>query len=119
MQLNDYPKAIARAQCQILKLDQQIRTLNQSAAVFLAVIERDVAFDINLRNDAQRRAKRMELMETRLDYVEASLALKYAQDKRTEKEIELLLLRNQLSLLKFDRREMIARLELEVIHSRS
>lgn len=45
MQLNDYPKTIAKVQCEILKLDQQIRTLNESAAVFLAVIEREIAFD--------------------------------------------------------------------------
>lgn len=56
-------------------------------------------------------------METNPDYIEASLALKYAQDKRAEKDIELQLLRNQFSLLKLDRRETIARLELEATNS--
>lgn len=117
MQLNDYPQAIAKLQSQILKLDQQIRTLNESAAVFLAVIDREIAFDLDLKNDSQRKAKRMELMETNADYIEASLALKYAQDKRAEKEIELQLLKNQFSLLKLDRRETIARIELEAANT--
>lgn len=119
MQLDDYPKAIAQLQAQILKLDQQIRTLNESAVVFLAAIDRHIAFDVTLKNDNQRKAKRVELMETSPDYIEASLALKYAQDKRGELDIELQLLRNQFSLLKLDRRETIARLELEATHSRN
>jgi hypothetical protein len=104
MQLNEYPQAIAKLQGHILNLDQQIRTLNESAAVFLAVIDREIAFDLNLKNDSQRKAKRMELMETKADYIEASLALKYAQDKRARLEIDLQLVHNQFSLLKLDRR---------------
>jgi uncharacterized protein YxjI len=112
MKLTEYPTAIADLQKEMLKLDQKLRTLRESVAFCLNSIDRQIAFNQDLKNDSQRKAKRAELMETDGDYIEASLQLKNAEDIRAELEIDLQLLRNTFSLLKLERREAIAAMEL-------
>jgi hypothetical protein len=83
--------------------------------IFLGKIDRDIAFDPTLKNDAQRKVRRQELMETDANYFRATLDLKNAQDKRTSLDIQLQLLRNEFSVLKLERREAIAQLELQAV----
>jgi chromosome segregation ATPase len=112
IKLNQYPEAIADLQRKLLKTDQRIRQLAESVAILTAAIERQIAFDVSLKNDSQRKARRVELMESDGDYISASIALKAAQDRRESLLIELQLLRNQFSVLKLDMREAIAVKEL-------
>jgi hypothetical protein len=112
MKLNEYPTMIADLQRQMLKLDQQLRTLRESVTFCLSAIDRHIAFDQNLKNDSQRKAKRTELMESDPDYIQALLELRQAEDCRAESEIDLQLLQSQFSLLKLERREAIAQMEL-------
>jgi hypothetical protein len=113
MKLHDYPIAIAKLQRQTLKLDQRLCTLRESVAFCLSAIDRQIAFDQSLKNDAQRKAKRVELMESDSDYIQALLELRQAEDRKAELDIDLQLLRNQFSLLKLERREAIAAMELQ------
>uniref|UniRef100_B8HKQ5 Uncharacterized protein n=1 Tax=Cyanothece sp. (strain PCC 7425 / ATCC 29141) TaxID=395961 RepID=B8HKQ5_CYAP4 len=110
--LTQYPEAIAGLQRRLLRTDQQIRQLSESVAIFSAAIDRQIAFDPTLKNDAQRRARRTELLESDGDYIAASIALKEAQDRREDLLIELQLLRNQFSVLKLGMREAIALKEM-------
>jgi hypothetical protein len=114
-QLQQFPEAIADLQHRILRADQQIRQLSESVAIFSAAIDREIAFDPNLKNDAQRRARRSELMESDGDYIEAANALKSEQDKREMLLIELQLLHNQFAVLKLGMREAIALKEMSAL----
>jgi hypothetical protein len=113
MNLHDYPTAIAQVQRQLLKRTQQLRTLQEGLAFCLSAIDRQVAFDQGLKNDNQRKARRAELMESDSDYIRALLELRQVEDDRAELEIDLQLLQSQLALLKLERRDAIARLELQ------
>lgn len=115
LQLSQYPDAIADLQRQLLKADRQVRQLSESVMILTAAIDRQIAFDTSLKNDAQRKAKRIELMGSDSDYITASIALRAAQDRRESVLIELQLLRNQFSILKLDRQEAIAAKQLAAI----
>jgi hypothetical protein len=119
MQLNDYPQAIATLQRQILDLDQNILGLQETLCILGVEIEKQIVADASLSNDTKRKARRLELQQSDLDYCKASIELKTAQAKRDGLDIELHLLRNQFAVLKLDRRETIARIELEASQSAS
>lgn len=110
----DYPDAIARIQRQILDLDQHLIGLTESVKIFEAEIDKAIAFDVTLKNEAQRKARRIELQQTDGDYYAASRLLKETKEKRETLAIELELLRNQFAILKLEKHEVIARLEVEI-----
>jgi hypothetical protein len=114
MKLIEYPVAIAEKQRQLLQTDQHIRRLQDILNRLTAEIDTEIAFDVELKNDAQRKAKRLELMSSS-DYRRAVTNLQIAQDNRAEIEIDLSLLRNQFSVLKLELREAIATRELQVV----
>jgi hypothetical protein len=111
MKLSEYPEVIARLQYQILDLDQLIISLAESVKIFEAEIDKQIAFDSNLKNDAQRKARRIELQQTDGDYYTASRQLLETKSKRDLLQIQLELVKNQFSVLKLEKREAIARAE--------
>jgi len=113
MRLIDYPAAIAQQQREFLREEQHVRRLQEIVNRYTADIDAQIAFDTDLRNDAQRKAKRIELMRSP-DRQRAWANLQMAQDRRAEIEIDLNLLRNQFSVLKLEMREAIALRELQV-----
>ena len=114
MKLVDYPATIAERQRDLLQADQRIRRLQDVLNRLTADIDTTIAFDTELRNDAQRKAKRLELMSS-AEYRKAVANLQIAQDERAEVEIDLSLLRNQFSVLKLEKREAIAIRELQLV----
>lgn len=114
MKLLDYPAAIAEQQRKVLQADQRIRRLQDVVYHLTAEIDTAIAFDASLKNDAQRKAKRLELMSA-VEYRTAVANLQIAQDQRAELDIDLTLLRNQLSVLKLEKREAITVRELQLI----
>jgi hypothetical protein len=114
MRLLDYPANIAQKQRELLQAEQHIRRLQDILNRITAEVDTTIAFDGELRNDAQRKAKRLELMKTS-DYRKAATNLQIAQDRRAEIEIDLGLLRNQFSVLKLEIRESIASRELQML----
>jgi hypothetical protein len=120
MNLNEYPQAIAKLQTQAtnfdLAIDQTQTVLKQieseiDSAMPAAGVA--IAFDTTLKNDAQRKAKRSELLDEHPNYWEQQEILAQAKAKREAVFIELCLRRNEFSVLKLERREAIARLELQ------
>ncbi|MGE5657222.1 MAG: hypothetical protein ACM37W_11480 [Actinomycetota bacterium] len=107
MHLKDYPKAIATRQYELLQLNHEIRRHSQSVNLFTASIDRKIAYDPNLKNEAQRKARRFELMQQDSDYLVASQALEQVTDQRDSLLIELDLLRNQFSVLRLELREAL------------
>ncbi|MBD3883098.1 hypothetical protein IFO70_15140 [Phormidium tenue FACHB-886] len=114
MKLIDYPAAIAQQQRSLLREEQHVRRLQEVVNRIIAEIDTQIAFDTDLRNDAQRKAKRVELMRSP-EYQRAFVNLQMAQDRRSEIEIDLNLLRNQFSVLKLEMREAIATRELQML----
>lgn len=114
MKLIDYPAAIAEKQRDLLQADQRIRRLQDVLNRLTAEIDTTIAFDTELKNDAQRKAKRLELMSAP-DYRKAVANLQMAQDERAEIDIDLSLLRNLFSVLKLEKRDTIATRELQVL----
>ena len=64
MRLLDYPATIAQKQRELLQSEQHIRRLQDILNRLTAEVDTTIAFDSDLRNDAQRKAKRLELMKT-------------------------------------------------------
>ncbi|HIK55855.1 MAG TPA: hypothetical protein IGS37_11915 [Synechococcales cyanobacterium M55_K2018_004] len=116
MKLTDYPDAIAQKQRQLLQAEQHIRRLQDVLDRMTAEIDTTIAFDFTLKNDAQRKAKRSELMQA-VEYRRALANLLAAQDRRTELEIDLGLLRNQFSALKLEMREAITHREMQLLEA--
>lgn len=114
MKLIDYPAEIAEKQRQLLRTEQHIRRLQEIVNRLTAEIDTAIAFDDDLKNDAQRKAKRLELMSM-AEYRKAVANLLMAQDERAEIEIDANLLRNQFSVLKLQLREAISGRELQVL----
>lgn len=113
MNLNEYPAAIASIQRQLLKADEEIRQLTESVSWAESAIDRQIAFNETLKNDAQRKARKAELLQTDEVYIEAAIALKHAQNRRAELLIELERLRNCFSILKLEIKAAIAQRLLE------
>lgn len=114
MRLLDYPATIAQKQRELLQAEQHIRRLQDILNRLTAEVDTTIAFDGELRNDAQRKAKRLELMKSS-DSRKAATNLQMAHDRRSEIEIDLGLLRNQFSVLKLEIRESIATRELQML----
>jgi hypothetical protein len=113
LELNEYPRAIAALQQDLHHSSQQIRRERENLAFCNNAIDRAIAFNSDLKNDTQRKAKRAELCEKDGDYIKASNELKRLEDLRGELEIDLQLLQATFSLLKLERRESIAQMERE------
>ncbi|GAB4377990.1 MAG: hypothetical protein Kow00121_28940 [Elainellaceae cyanobacterium] len=114
MKLLDYPATIAEKQRELLQTDQRIRRLKDVLDRLTAEIDTTIAFDAELRNDAQRKAKRLDLMKSG-EYRKAVANFQIAQDERAALEIDLALLRNQFSVLKLEKREAISLREMQLL----
>lgn len=108
--LADYPGLIAVAQIALLQSDQLVREAQEQVDIRVAQIEAAIAFDESLKNDAQRKARRSELMVT----CETTTAtLQTLKDERTQKQIDLDLVLNQFAVAKLERRHATAMLEVQ------
>lgn len=113
MQLTNYPKAIAKLQKELLSLDQEIQSYQLYMKETETEVDNLVAFDSTLKNDAQRKAKRQQLLDERENYQEWKQAFTQVSATRKEVFIELCLRRNEFSVLKLEKREAIALLEVQ------
>jgi SUMO ligase MMS21 Smc5/6 complex component len=107
MELHEYPEAIASAQHLSLKQKQEIYSLQAELDHLSGQIDYAIAFDVELKNDLQRKAKRFELMNSD-EYIQIDQALQAAKYKLAELEIEQQRLLNQFSVAKLEARQQIA-----------
>ena len=112
LNLLEFPEKIANHRRQLLAASQNVRALQEALVTKTAKIDHLVAHDETLTNDTKRKARRAELMDD-ADYKALLSDLQIATDKRTEIEINLSLLLDQFSVLKLEKREGIARLEVQ------
>jgi chromosome segregation ATPase len=108
MKLREYPQAIAQATEAVNYLEQQIAELRRSIAHVEGKADLIVAFETDLKNDNQRRARRFEILDADPHY--QSLQTQFLQ-LTTEKSNALAYLenlRNQFSAAKLEMRWAIA-----------
>jgi len=108
MKLSQYPALIDQAAQAVNDLDLKIAELRQDIAVLEGKAEVIVAFEANLKNDNQRKARRFELLQ---DNQEHQLLLNKLVRLTTDKSnaiAHLEYLRNQFSVAKLEARWAIA-----------
>jgi hypothetical protein len=113
MHLRQYPTAIATKQLELLELRQTTRRVKDAIALRESLIESAIAFDPDLKNDGQRKAKRIELTQTDQDLIELTERLSELDSQQQRVEIDLNLLLNKFAIAKLEKRQTIAQLETE------
>ena len=100
----------------IYSLEQDLRTakielacLEDSMDLYKFEVEKAIASDDTLKNDNQRKAKRLEL-QNKPDYSQMITSIVKAKDKINHLEIELNLSNNRFSVAKLRSRHEIANL---------
>lgn len=109
-QLKQYPSAIASVEKELLKLNGEIVIQNQLISFLNADLEKAIANDRELKNEQQRKTKRLELRQ-QPDYLEVQQKLIQITEKRDLTLINLNQLRNEFSVIKLELKAQIAHLE--------
>lgn len=110
--LEDYPHAIARAQTAIANLELAINQTQDELKLVEMAIDQQVAFDKELKNDGQRKAKRKALLGQDDGYDLLKGKLQTDQLTRERMNIRLSLLLNQFSVAKIQARQQTAQLAI-------
>lgn len=108
MQLSHYPGAIAEAAQRVNELDSEIMAVQQLLDRVEGNADRVSAFDIDLKNDAQRRSRRFEVLLTDREYQTATNTLMRLTAEKANALAHLEYLRNQFSVAKLETRRAIA-----------
>lgn len=108
--LADYPHEIAKLRSAIARLDNQITDLSTQLETIEAEIDACVAFDADLKNDQQRRAKRAQLKADHPTHTDLTANLRHIEQERLKLDIKLNLTRDLFSVAKLQKRHEIATL---------
>ncbi|EDX75134.1 hypothetical protein [Coleofasciculus chthonoplastes] len=109
MNMSQYPAAIAQAAQTVNDLDSQIQAVQLNIHRLEASIDKQIAFDSELKNDSQRKARRFELLEVNLEYQHALNTVMRLTNQKANAVANLEYLRNQFSVAKLEARLAIAR----------
>lgn len=107
-QLNHYPSAIAQAAQRVNEIDSQLMAVQHQINRFEGNADRVAAFETDLKNDAQRRARRFEVLLVNQDYQKAMDTLIQLTAEKANAIAHLEYLRNQFSVAKLEARLKIA-----------
>ncbi|MFN6488115.1 MULTISPECIES: hypothetical protein [unclassified Nostoc] len=117
MQLSHYPAAIAQAAQRANEIDSQLMAVQHQINRFEGNADRIAAFEIDLKNDAQRKARRFEVLLVNQEYQKAiDTQIRLTLDKANA-IAHLEYLRNQFSVAKLEARLAIAQ-QLSDLESR-
>ncbi|QSJ15476.1 hypothetical protein JYQ62_27070 [Nostoc sp. UHCC 0702] len=108
MQLSHYPSAIAQAAQRMNELDSQLMAVQHQINRFEGNADRAAAFDGDLKNDAQRKARRFEVLVVNHEYQKAIDMQIQLSLERANAFAHLEYLRNQFSVAKLEARLAIA-----------
>lgn len=108
LSLGQYPAAIAKVSNQILAIDEQIQEFKMRGEAIESGIELVVAFDAELKNDSQRKAKKLQGLQASTHYQQAITALSRLGNDRTDLVNQLEQLRGEFSVAKLEFRAAIA-----------
>ncbi|MBW4560120.1 MAG: hypothetical protein KME32_03005 [Mojavia pulchra JT2-VF2] len=108
IQLSHYPAAITQAAQRVNELDSQLMAVQQQINRFEGNADRVAAFDMDLKNDAQRKARRFEVLLVNQEYQKAMDMLLQLTADKANAIAHLEYLRNQFSVAKLEARLAIA-----------
>ncbi|KYC44221.1 hypothetical protein WA1_01585 [Scytonema hofmannii PCC 7110] len=108
MQLNHYPAAIAQAVQRVNEIDSQLMAVQHQINRFEGNADRNAAFDMDLKNDTQRKARRFELLLVNQEYQKAMDTLIHLTSDKANAVAHVEYLRNQFSVAKLETRLAIA-----------
>lgn len=111
IKLEKYPIQIAELSKELVRVQNQQRRLSETLALIDNQIDRAIAFDTDLRNDSQRKAKSKELREESSQRAELSAQLQELGDRIRLLEIDIEYYRNEYRLRVLLLRQEVARLE--------
>lgn len=115
--MSQYPAAIAQASQVVNEIDSQIAAVGQHIARLEGNADRISAFEIALKNDNQRRARRFELLCVDQEYQTAQNTLLRLISEKASALSHLEYLRNQFSVAKLEVKMAIAQ-QLAGVESR-
>jgi hypothetical protein len=108
VQLSYYPTAIAQAAQRVNEIDSQLMAVQQQINRFEGNADRSAAFDMDLKNDAQRKSRRFEVLMVNQEYQQAiDMQMRFSIEKANA-IAHLEYLRNQFSVAKLETRMAIA-----------
>lgn len=117
MKLNYYPDAIARALEGVNEFDQKVTRLRQTMAHVEGEAELIVAFDTNLKNEDQRKARRFQILSTHANYESLQEQFVRLTTERSNAIAQLERLRDQFNVAKLEARLAIVE-KLSMVESR-
>ena len=109
MQLSHYPSAIAQAAQRTNEIDSQLMAVQYHINRLEGNADRIAAFEPDLKNDNQRKARRFEVLLTNQEYQKALDTLMQLTNERANALAHLEYLRNQFSVAKLEARSAIAK----------
>ena len=109
MKLNQYPVAIAQAAQTVNELESQIAAVQLVINRIEGNADKVAAFETDLKNDNQRKARRFEVLQVNLEYQQSLNTLIRLTAERGNAVAQLEYLRNQFSVAKLETRLAIAR----------
>lgn len=108
LSLSQYPTAIAQASQAVNEIEYRLNEARQHLARLEGNAERVVAFEANLKNDNQRRARRFEVLQANLEYRHANDALNRLMMEKANATAQLEHLRNEFAVAKLETQLAIA-----------
>ncbi|MBE9031913.1 hypothetical protein IQ266_19440 [filamentous cyanobacterium LEGE 11480] len=106
--LNQYPAAIAQAAQAVNEIDHRINDTKHHLAKMDGNAEMVVAFDVTLKNDNQRKARRFEVLQANLEYEKATKTLNRLTTDRANAMAMLEQLRNEFHVGKLEAQTAMA-----------
>jgi hypothetical protein len=117
MRLSVYPDAIAKAAEAVNLLDRRIGEVRQDIVRLEGKADLVVAFEVGLKNEDQRKARRFQILQDNPEYRLLQEALLQLTMERSNAIVQLERLRDQFSVAKLDARLAIAE-KLTALESR-
>lgn len=108
MQLSQYPATIATAANAVIEIEQRIAEHRDALNAIELEIELVVQFDVDLKNEAQRKARKAEVLA---DHDEHAIKVRQIARASHDRAIAVIVLeqrRNEFSVAKIEARSRIA-----------
>jgi chromosome segregation ATPase len=106
--LAQYPSAIAQASQSVNEIEHRLNDVRQHLAKLEGNAEMVVAFEVGLKNDNQRKARRFEVLQANREYEEALYKLNRLMTDKSHAIAQLEHLRNEFAVAKLETQSAIA-----------
>ncbi|MBD1920710.1 hypothetical protein H6F77_06385 [Microcoleus sp. FACHB-831] len=104
MKLNQYPAAIALAAQRVNEIDSQIASIHLLINRLEGNADKIAAFEVDLKNENQRKARRFDVLATNIEYQRSLDSLIQLNSEKANAVVHLEYMRNQFSVAKLEAR---------------